>query len=189
MLVSHRAQITSASNHARCRKGDTIQGEGIHTESAALHGLEQRLHILRVRVLLVRGFEQRRELRDGVVRSRRTRTMHRFGRNHVREVRGKMSRDVVVSERPGPISLVLFREPRLELGHVLDVCLVALSNVALHQRHSFADIQWGRLCRHQRLPGELTEDLFQDVDARREDSGLWRRGRGTGRARKSGSDC
>jgi len=41
--------------------------------------------------------------------------------------------------------------------------------------------------RLQRLPGELTEDCFDGVDARRDDTGLRGRGGGTERARKSGS--
>ena len=96
-------------------KGDAIQEEGICTESAALRALEHRAPMLLIRLELPRRFEQRRELCDGVVHSRRTRTTHRSGRDDVREIRGRRRRDVVVPERLEPISSVLFREPRLEL--------------------------------------------------------------------------
>ncbi len=121
-------------------KGDAIQEEGIRTESAASRALEHLVPILLIRLVLARRFEQRGELRDGVVHSRRTRTKERSGRNDVRGVRGKSRREVVVPERLEPISLVLFREPRLEPGHVVGPSVAALSNVALHQHHSVADI-------------------------------------------------
>ena len=141
-------------------KGDAIQEEGIRTESTALRALEHRLPILLIRPLLVRRFEHRRKLRDGVVHSRRTRTTHRSGRDDVREVRGKRRRNLVVPERLGHTSLALFRKPRLELGHVLGETHLALLHGALHQRQSLANILWGRIIRRQILPGEFTEALL-----------------------------
>ena len=172
-------------------KGDAIQEEGICTESAALRALEHRAPMLLIRLELPRRFEQRRELCDGVVHSRRTRTTHRSGRDDVREIRGRRRRDVVVPERLEPISPVLFREPRLELPQLLGPPHLALLHGALHQRHSIANILSGRLNRPQRLLAELTEDCPDGVRARLPDraaSRLRGRRRGTKRARRSRSN-
>ena len=174
MLVSRRARITSPLNARDAGKRYAIQEEGIRTETTALHALEHRVPILLIRPLLVRRFEHTRKLRDGVVHSRRTRTSHRSGRDDVREVRGKRRREVVVPERLGHTSLVLFREPRLEPRDLLGPLLVAPLHGALHQRQSLANIIFGRITRPQRLPGDLTEDSSNGVRAKMIFARLWR---------------